>query len=133
MVAALLLLVVAGLMAAVALSGDDSGKAPAAVTIAGVDVSHKTSAEILAVTRRRARELLGKRLIITRADKPSFRIATTRRGLGASPRIRVAVNAALEARSLAGRAIATIGLAPTREVPITFSWRPRRSTPSSTG
>ncbi len=124
--AALLLLVVAGLVAAVALSGDDAGKAPAAVRIAGVDVSHKTSAEILAVTRRRARELLGKRLIITRADKPSFRIATTRRELGASPRIRVAVNAALEARSLAGRAIASIGLASTREVPITFTVVPAK-------
>jgi len=125
-VAALLLLVVGGLVAAVALSGGDNGKAPAAVTVAGVDVSHKTSTEILAVTRKRARELLGERLVITRADKPAFRIATTRRELGASPRIRVALDAALEARSLAGRVIATIGLAPTRDVPITFSVAPAK-------
>ena len=83
-VVALLLLAVVGVVAA-ALRGDDSGQAPAAVTVAGVDVSHMDAAQILAVTRRRARELLNERVVITRADKPIFRIATTRRELGRAP------------------------------------------------
>lgn len=125
-VAAVLVLVVAGLVAAAAIGGNDEGKAPAEVTVAGVDVSHMDAKEILAVTRRRARELLNQRVVITRADKPAFRIATTRRELGASPRIRVALDAALEPRSLGGRVISTVGLAPTRDVPITFSVAPAK-------
>ena len=125
-VAAVLVLVVAGLFVAAAILGDDDGKAPAAVTVAGVDVSHMDAKGILAVTRRRARELLNQRVVITRADTPLFRVATTRRELGASPRIRVALDAALEPRSLGGRVISTVGLAPTRDVPITFSVDPAK-------
>lgn len=119
--AAVVVLVVGGLGMAVALGGNDDGRAPASVEVAGADVSGKDAAGIAAVARRRARALLRESVVITRADDPSFRIAITRRALGASPRIAAAVEAALEPRSLGGRALSTVGLAPTREVPITFS------------
>ncbi len=119
--AAVVVLVVGGLGMAVALGGGDEGRAPASVEVAGADVSGKDAAGIAAVARRRARALLRESVVITRADDPSFRIAITRRALGASPRIAAAVEGALEPRSLGGRALSTVGLAPTREVPITFT------------
>lgn len=118
---ALVVLAVAGLGMAAALGDDDEGRAPASVTVAGTDVSGKDAAGIAAVARRRARELLRMPIVITSADEPSFRIAITRRELGASPRIAAAVEAALEPRSIGGRALSTVGLAPAREVPITFT------------
>ena len=119
--AGIALVVVVGLGAAVALGGGDDGRAPAAVSVAGTDVSGKNAQQIAAVTRTRARALLREPIVITRDDDASFRIAITRRALGASPRIAATVNEALEPRGLGGRALSAVGLAPTRDVPITFT------------
>ncbi len=96
------------------------------MNVAGADVSGKDAKGIAVVARERARELLATPLVITRTDAPAFRIAIARRELGATPRIAAAVNAALEPRTYAGRVLATVGLAPARDVPLTFALRAKR-------
>lgn len=108
---------------ALALADDDG--APAAVTIAGRDVSGLDAAGVEAAARERAAELVRRPVEITRADDPAFRVRVSPESLGARPRIRRAVDEALEPRTFGGRLLSLVGAASEREVPLRFTLTPR--------
>ena len=58
----------------------------------------------------------------TRTDQPGFRVAATRAELGARPRVKAAVDEALEPRNIGGRILSGIGIAPTRDVEILWTF-----------
>jgi vancomycin resistance protein YoaR len=119
------LLVVLGVGAALAIPSGD-GDAPDRVEVDGVDVSGLGPGEVERAVRQRARELMRVPVTIVRADDPAFRVAANRASLGARPRIRAAVEEALEPRGFGGRLMSQLGLASTREVPLEFTVRPAR-------
>ena len=123
-VGVVLVLVVLAVGGALGLS--DDGGAPAAVSVGGRDVSGLDAGGVERVARARAAELLARPVEITRADDPGFRMRVSPEGLGARPRIRRAVEAALEPRAIGGRLLSLVGAAPRREVPLTFTLTPRR-------
>jgi vancomycin resistance protein YoaR len=112
---------VVGIGTAIAFSRDDDG-APGAVQVAGVDVDGKDRAEIAEIVRERAKELAKEQIVVTRTDTPGFRVAATRAELGARPRVKAAVDEALEPRTLGGRILSGIGIAPTRDVEIRWTF-----------
>ncbi|WP_217923909.1 VanW family protein [Miltoncostaea oceani] len=115
--------VVLAIGGALALGNDDA--APASVTIAGRDVSGLDAAGVERVARARAKELLAQPLEIVRTDDPGYRVRVTRASLDARPRIRQAVAAALEPRTIGGRLLSLVGAASEREVPLRFTLDPR--------
>lgn len=118
-------LALVGAGVAIAATGDD-GSAPAKVSLDGTDVSGLDAAGVRAAARARAKELMGVPVVITRSDDPAFRIEATRASLGARPRITQAVEEALAPRSLGGRLISVLGLAPTRDLRLVFTLDPRK-------
>ena len=106
------LLVAAGVGVAIAAAGGDEGGAPAAVSVEGVDVSGASREEVVAAVRARARELVREPLVIVRTDKPGFRVAATRAELGARPRVKAAVDEAMEPRNFGGRLLSNAGHRP---------------------
>ncbi len=123
--AAVVALVLVGVGAAIAVSGDDAG-APGAVEVEGVDGAGMERAEIAEVVRERARELRSEQIVVTRTDQPGFRVAATRAELGARPRVKAAVDEALEPRNIGGRLLSGFGIAPTRDVEIRWILDPRK-------
>jgi vancomycin resistance protein YoaR len=121
------LLVVAGVGVAIA-AGGAGGGAPGAVSVDGVDVSGESRAEVVEAVRERAKELVREPLVITRTDAPGFRVAATRAELGARPRVKAAVDEAMEPRNLGGRILSRLGIAPTRDVAIEFTLDRARAT-----
>ena len=119
--AAVVAAVIVGLGAAIAVSRDGGG-APGSVQVAGVDVAGKDRAEIAKIVRERAKELASEQIVVTRTDQPGFRVAATRAELGARPRVKAAVDEALEPRNLGGRILSGIGIAPTRDVEIHWTF-----------
>ncbi|MGE0027511.1 MAG: VanW family protein [Thermoleophilia bacterium] len=119
--ALVVVLLAVGIGTAIAFSRDEDG-APGAVEIAGVDVAGKDRAQIADIVRARAKELSKEQIVVTRTDKPDFRVAATRAELGARPRVKAAVDEALEPRNLGGRILSGIGIAPTRDVEITWTF-----------
>ena len=111
---------IAGVGVALAATGGGEG-APGAVSVAGVDVDGKSRAEIADIVRARAKELATEQIVITRTDKPGFRVASTRAELHARPRVKLAVDEALEPRNVGGRILSQLGIAPTRDVEIHFT------------
>jgi vancomycin resistance protein YoaR len=116
---------VIGIGTAIAFSRDGSG-APAAVEVAGVDVDGKDRAEIAEVVREQAKELVKEQIVVTRTDMPGIRVAATRAELGARPRVKAAVDEALEPRNWGGRILSGIGIAPTRDVEIRWTFDARK-------
>jgi len=114
-----------GVGAVIAFGGDDDG-APGSVRVAGVDVAGKDRADIAKVVRERAKELAQQQIVVTRTDRPDFRVAATRAELGARPRVKAAVDEALEPRNLGGRILSGIGIAPTRDVDIHWTFDARK-------
>ena len=121
------LLVAAGVGVAIA-AGGDGGGAPGSVSVEGVDVSGASRDEVVTAVRARARELVREPLVITRTDKPGFRVAATRAELGARPRVKAAVDEAMEPRNFGGRLLSRLGIGPTRDVEIRFTLDPARVT-----
>lgn len=121
----LALLVVVGAGVAIATTGDD-GAAPAQVRLDGSDISGLDPGAVRSAVTERAAQLMKVPLVITRSDDPAFRLEVTRASLGARPQIRRAVAEALEPRSLGGRIISIVGLAPTREIHLGFTLDPRK-------
>ena len=124
--ALVLTVVVVGVGAAIAVSRSGDGDAPGSVEVAGVDVAGKDRAEIARIVRERAKELAKEQIVVTRTDKPGFRVAATRAELGARPRVRAAVDEALEPRTIGGRILSRIGIAPTRDVEIAWTYDARK-------
>lgn len=124
--ALVVVLLAVGIGTAIAFSRDDDGGAPGSVQVAGVDVAGKDRAEIAETVRDRARELAKEQIVVTRTDQPGFRVAATRAELGARPRVRAAVDEALEPRNLGGRILSGIGIAPTRDVEIHWTFDARK-------
>jgi vancomycin resistance protein YoaR len=120
-----LLVIVLGVGAALGATGDD-GDAPASVEVAGVDVSGLSPDEVERAVRYRARQLMAQPIVIVRGDAPDRPIRVARRSLGARPQVDRAVAEALEPRSLGGKILGGLGVAPTREVDIGFTVRQAR-------
>ncbi|MBJ7457504.1 MAG: peptidoglycan binding domain-containing protein, partial [Thermoleophilia bacterium] len=119
---------VVGLIAvgvAFAATGDDD-VAPGGVRLDGVDVSGLSPEEVRTAARERADALMDVPLVITRTDDPSFRLEVTRESLGARPRVRRAVDEALEPQGIGGRLASIVGLGPSREVRLAFTLDPRK-------
>jgi vancomycin resistance protein YoaR len=119
------LLLVLGVGAALALDSGDGG-APDRVRVDGVEVSGLSPDEVERAVRQRARDLMKVPVTVVRADDPDFRLSATRASLGARPRIRRAVEEAVEPRGFGGRLLSQLGVAPTREVDLEFTVRPRK-------
>ena len=119
------LLLIVGVGAALAID-DGGGDAPDQVSVAGVDVSGLSPAEVEQAVRYRARKLMALPVVIERTDDPTARVRSTRAALGARARVQRAVQEALEPRSYPGRVLTRLGLAGTREVPLTFRLDPRK-------
>ncbi len=115
------ILVLLGLAAATAAFDSSPEAAPARVSIAGVDVSGLSAAEVRAAARHRAEELLAPPLVITSPDKPGFGVSVPRSSLGAIPRIDAAVDEALAPRGPMERTLGRLGLLAAREVPLEFA------------
>lgn len=114
-----------GVGVAFAATGDDD-VAPGGVRLDGVDVSGLSPEEVRTAARERADALMDVPLVITRTDDPSFRLEVTRESLGARPRVRRAVNEALEPRGIGGRLASIVGLGPSRDVRLEFTLDPRK-------
>jgi vancomycin resistance protein YoaR len=119
------LLLIVGVGAALAID-DGDGDAPDQVSVAGVDVSGLSPEEVEQAVRYRARQLMAVPVVIERTDDPSTRVTSTRAALGARPRVQRAVQEALEARPYGGRVLTRLGLASTREVPLSFRLNARK-------
>jgi len=119
------LLLVLGVGAALALDAGD-GAAPDRVRVDGIEVSGLSPEEVERAVRQRARDLMKVPVTVVRADDPSFRVTATRISLGAQPRIREAVEEAVEPRNFGGRLLSQLGVAPTREVDLEFTLKPRK-------
>jgi vancomycin resistance protein YoaR len=113
------LAIVAAIGGALALADDDG--VPAGVTVEGVDVSGMDATAVEKVVRERARELLAEPLEITRTDDPSFRLRVARGSLKARPRVRQAVEEAMEPRTIGGRLLSLVGAERGRDVSIAFT------------
>jgi vancomycin resistance protein YoaR len=120
-----LLAIVVGVGAALGATADD-GDAPAGVEVEGVNVSGLSPDEVERAVRYRARQLMAQPIVIVRDDAPERPIRVARRNLGARPQVDRAVAEALEPRSLGGRILGGLGVAPTREVDIGFTVRQAR-------
>jgi vancomycin resistance protein YoaR len=120
-----LLVIVLGVGAALGAASDD-GDAPAGVEVEGVNVSGLSPDEVERAVRYRARQLMAQPIVIVRDDEPDRPIRVARRSVGARPQIDRAVAEALEPRSLGGRVLGGLGVAPTREVDIGFTVRQAR-------
>ena len=120
-----LLIVVLAVGAALGAARDD-GDAPAGVEVEGVNVSGLSPDEVERAVRYRARQLMAQPVVIVRDDAPERPIKVARSSLGARPQIERAVDEALEPRSLGGRILGGLGVAPTREVDIGFTVRRAR-------
>ena len=120
-----LLIVVLGVGAALGAARDD-GDAPAGVEVEGVNVSGLSPDEVERAVRYRARQLMAQPVVIVRDDAPERPIKVARSSLGARPQVERAVDEALEPRSLGGRILGGLGVAPTREVDIGFTVRQAR-------
>jgi vancomycin resistance protein YoaR len=119
------LLLIVGVGAALAID-DGGGDAPDQVSVAGVDVSGLPPAQVEQAVRYRARQLMALPVVVERTDDPDTSVRSTRAALGARPRVQRAVQEALEPRPYGGRVLTRLGLAGTREVPLTFRLDPRR-------
>ena len=117
------LLLIVGVGAALAID-DGGGDAPDQVSVAGVDVSGLSPAQVEQAVRYRARQLMALPVVIERTDDPNTSVRSTRAALGARPRVQRAVQEALEPRPYGGRVLTRLGLAGTREVPLTFRLDP---------
>ncbi len=117
---------VLGIGGALALGGGEG--APGGVRVGGADVGGLDAAAIERVARERAAELLARPVDITRADDPAFRMRVTPASLDARPRIRQAVEQALEQRTIGGRLLSLVGAASEREVPLRFTLDQRKVT-----
>ncbi len=117
------LLLIVGVGAALAID-DGDGDAPDRVSVAGVDVSGLSPEEVEQAVRYRARQLMAVPVVIERTDDPSTRVRSTRAALGARARVQRAVEEALEPRPFGGRVLTRLGLASTREVPLSFRLNP---------
>lgn len=115
-------LLVVGVGTALAFIGNDDSDAPAAVSVAGVDVSDMDPAELRAAVKKRARELMKRPVVITRDDGSDVRLSVPPRDLGATADITGAVRAALRQRGPLGRVLERIGAAPERNIPIEFTF-----------
>jgi vancomycin resistance protein YoaR len=120
-----LLVLVLGVGAALGATDDGDG-VPDRVRVAGVDVSGLSPDEVERAVRYRAQQLMKVPVVVARADAPGVKVEATRASLGARPQIRRAVDAALEDRSIGGRVLARLGVAPTREVDLGFTLNPRK-------
>ena len=125
MLALVVVLLVVGIGTAIGVSRGGGG-APGAVQVAGVGVDGKDRAEIAEIVRDAAKELAKEQIVVTRTDQPGFRVAATRAELGARPRVKAAVDEALEPRNLGGRILSGIGIAPTRDVEIQWTFDARK-------
>ena len=116
-------IVLFGAGTALAYVGNADGVAPGSVSVEGVDVSGMSAAEVRTVVRTQARERMNDPIVITRDDDSGFEATISARELGAKPRVAEATATALEGRGPVGRALARIGLAPSRDVTIGFTLR----------
>lgn len=114
------LALVIGVGAAVGAAGGDDG-APDRVEVAGVDVSGLSADKVERAVRYRAQQLMSEPVVIVADGNRALRVEASRASLGARPRIARAVAHALEPRSVGGRVLARLGLAPTRHVALDFS------------
>ena len=119
------LVLIVGVGAALAID-DGGGDAPDDVSVAGVDVSGLSPQEVEQAVRYRARQLMALPVVIARTDDPDTSVRSTRAALGARPRVQRAVQEALEPRPYGGRVLTRLGLAGTREVPLTFRLNPTK-------
>lgn len=119
-VAAAVLLVI-GVGTALAFIGTDGPDTPRSVSVAGVDVGEMSPSDLRKAVRKRARELMKQPVVITLDDDSRRRLSVPPADLGARPDIATAVRAALEERGPFGRVLERLGVAPTREIPITFT------------
>jgi len=106
---------------ALALVGEEEGRAPGDVTLAGVPVGGLTEGEIAAIARRRADEVLEDPLVIQVIEETGFRFSTSRVGLGARPQLRRAVADATRPRSPFARLAGRLGVGGARDVPLRFT------------
>ena len=120
-VATVLVVALIGTGAALALVGGDGERTPAAVSVAGVDVSGMTGPQTQAAIRARADELLRRPIVIVRHGDRPLEFQLTPAALGATPQIVRATRAARAERGPFGRLLERVGLAPQREVALDFT------------
>ena len=94
----------------------------------GVNVSGLSPDEVERAVRYRARQLMAQPLVIVRDDRPDRPIRVARAEPRRAAPGAAAVDEALEPRSLGGRILGGLGVAPTREVTIGFTVREARVT-----
>lgn len=117
------ILLVVGVGTALAFIGGGGDETPGSVSVAGVAVGDMSRQELQRAVRARARELMKRPIVITRDDGEGVELTVRPRDLGATPDIAGAVDDALEERGPLGRVLERLGIAPTREVPIQFSFK----------
>lgn len=120
-----LLVLILGVGAALGATSDGDD-VPDRVRVAGVDVSGLSPEEVERAVRYRAQQLMSVPVVIARADAPGVKVEASRGSLGARPQIKRAVDEALEQRSIGGRVLARLGVAPTREVDLAFTLDQRK-------
>jgi vancomycin resistance protein YoaR len=120
--AGLIALVIALICAASALAlvGEEGGRAPGDVTVDGIEVGGMTASEIETVVRRRAAVRLSEPLVIE-TEEGGYRLEASRGGLRSRPQVERAVSEALEPRSPIDRLLGRLGLGGDRELTLGFT------------
>ncbi|MDX6555083.1 MAG: hypothetical protein QOD86_1278 [Miltoncostaeaceae bacterium] len=121
--AGLIALIIALLCAASALAlvGEEDGRAPGDVTVDGIEVGGMTASQIETVVRRRAAVRLSEPLVIETAEAGGFRLEASRGALRSRPQVERVVSEALEPRSPIDRLLGRLGLGGTRELTLGFT------------
>jgi vancomycin resistance protein YoaR len=121
--AGLIALVIALLCAASALAlvGEEGGRAPGDVTVDGIEVGGMTASQIEAVVRRRAAVRLSEPLVIETGEAGGYRLEASRGALRSRPQVERTVAEALEPRSPMDRLLGRLGLGGDRELTLGFT------------
>jgi vancomycin resistance protein YoaR len=108
-------------VAAGLLLGAGGGGIPPKVTIGGIEVGGKSTAEAKALLADRAARLLDGRVRLTAAQAPTFDMTVAASALATRARIDEAIRQAQSSRGRIGRALARLGVAGTKDIPLTFA------------
>jgi vancomycin resistance protein YoaR len=103
--------------------GGATGDMPSRVSVGGVDVGGLSVADARAKLEGHSREVLRGSVSITSAQEPSFSLDVAASTLAARARIDEALAAARDSRGRFGRALAKLGIAGRKEIPLRYVLR----------
>ena len=103
------------------LLGSTGGGIPPKVSVGGVDIGGMSVGDARSALQREGRRALGSRVRLTAPEDPAFSLTLDGATLASGPRIDEALAAARSSRGRVGSALARLGLAGRKELPLRYS------------